>query len=157
VTPFAPIPTRPGLPRWALGLTVFVLLVGGVYVGSNLSGTNPAIAGGPSASPGAGGGSAAALALINQAGCKACHGPDLSGVPPTFPDLHGLQNGPTVDNLKQLGQQHPKDWMNIWIAGTDPSVSDPAMRKAMPAFGGPPYNLTPQQIDTIVKYLLTLK
>ena len=47
--------------------------------------------------------------------------------------------------------------MNIWIAGTDPSVSDPAMRKGMPVFGGPPYNLTPRQIDTIVKYLLTLK
>ena len=158
MTPHAPIPTRPGLPRWALGLTVFVLLVGGVYVASNLSGTNPAIAAGPSASPGAGGGGGAAgMALINQAGCKACHGPDLGGVPPTFPNLHGLQSGPSVDNLKQLGQQHPKDWMNIWITGTDPAVSNPAMRKGMPVFGGPPYNLTPQQIDTIVKYLLTLK
>jgi mono/diheme cytochrome c family protein len=158
VTAYTPIETRPGLPRWALGLTVFVLLVGGVYVASNLTGTNPAIAAGASASPGAGGGgSAAALAIINQAGCKSCHGPDLAGVPPTFPDLHGLQGGPTVDNLKQLGQQHPKDWMNIWIAGTDPTVSDPGMRKGMPAFGGPPYNLTPQQIDAVVKYLLTLK
>jgi mono/diheme cytochrome c family protein len=158
MTPHAPIPTRSGLPRWAVGLSVFVLLVGGVYVASNLSGTNPAIGASPSGSPGAGGGgAAAALTIINKAGCKACHGPDLAGVPPTFPDLHGLQGGPTVDNLKQLGQQHPKDWMNIWIAGTDPAVSDPAMRKGMPVFGGPPYNLTAQQIETVVQYLLTLK
>lgn len=157
MTPHTPIETRPGLPRWTLGLTVFVFLVGAVYVGSNLSGTNPPIAGRPSASPGAGDVSAAALAIINQAGCKSCHGPDLAGVPPTFPDLHGLQGGPTVDNIKQLGKDHPKDWMNIWIAGTDPAASNPAMRKGMPAFSGPPYSLTPQQIDTVVKYLLTLK
>ena len=97
------------------------------------------------------------MAIINQAGCKACHGPDLGGVPPTFPDLHGLQNGPTVDNLQDLGKAHPTDWMNIWITGTDAAVKDPAMRKGMPAFGGPPYNLTAKQIDTVVKYLLTLK
>ena len=45
MTPHAPIATRPGLPRWAVGLTVFVFLVGAVYLGSNLSGTNPPIAG----------------------------------------------------------------------------------------------------------------
>jgi mono/diheme cytochrome c family protein len=156
MTPHTPIQARTGLPAWALGLTVFVLLVGAVYAGSNLSGENPPIIGGPSASAG-GGGPAAALAIINQAGCKACHGQDLNGQPPTFPSLHGLQNGPTVDNLQQLGKAHPKDWMNIWIAGTDKSVSDPAMRKGMPAFGGPPQNLTDAQIEIVVQYLLTLK
>jgi mono/diheme cytochrome c family protein len=151
-----PIEARPGLPRWALGLTVFVLLVGFVYVASNLTGTNAPIAGVPSGSPGAGGGPGAALAVIDQAGCKSCHGPDLAGQA-SFPSLHGLQGGPTVDNLKQLATDHPDDWMNIWIAGTDPAVSDPAMRKGMPAFGGAPYNLTPDQIQTVVEYLRTLK
>jgi mono/diheme cytochrome c family protein len=156
MTVHTPIEARPGLPRWAVGLTAFVLLVGAVYVLSNLSGTNPAIIAAASGSPGAsgGGGSGAALAIINQAGCKACHGQDLTGTPPTFPSLHGLQNGPTVANLQQLGKDHPDDWMKIWIAGTDPSVSDPAMRKGMPAFGG---TLTADQIETVVRYLLTLQ
>lgn len=157
MTVHTPIETGPGMPRWALGVAVFVMLVGVVYVGSNLSGTNPPIAGVPSGAPGAsggGGGAAAALAIIDKAGCKACHGPDLSGTPPTFPSLHGLQNGPTVENLAQLGKDHPTDWMQIWITGTDPAVSDPAMRKGMPAFGT---QLTPQQIDTVAQYLLTLK
>jgi mono/diheme cytochrome c family protein len=154
MTVHTPIETRPGIPRWSIGLVVFVFLVGAVYVGSNLSGTNPPIAVAASGSPGAGGGGGAALAIISTAGCKSCHGPDLAGVPPTFPDLHGLQNGPTVANLAQLGKDHPKDWMNIWITGTDPAVSNPAMRKGMPAFGG---QLTPAQIETVVQYLLTLK
>lgn len=155
MTVHTPIEARPGIPRWSLGLIVFVLLVGAVYVGSNLSGTNPPIAAAPSGSPaGGGGGSGAALAIINQAGCKACHGPDLSGTPPTFPSLHGLQGGPTVDNLQQLGKDHPTDWMNIWITGTDPAVSDPTFRKGMPAFGG---QLSAAQIETVVQYLLTLK
>jgi mono/diheme cytochrome c family protein len=151
-----PIESRRGLPPWALGFTVFVLLVGLVYFASNVSGTNPPIAGNPSASPGSGGGTAAAMAIIDQAGCKSCHGPNLEGQG-IFPDLHGLQNGPTKDNLKQLGQDHPDDWMNIWIAGTDPAVSDAAMRGGMPAFGGPPYNLGADQIATVVAYLQTLK
>ena len=37
-----------GLPPWAIGLTVFVFLVGGVYLASNLVGENP-----PFAIPGA--------------------------------------------------------------------------------------------------------
>ena len=32
-----------GIPGWALGLTVFVLLVGGVYFAGNLTGENPTI------------------------------------------------------------------------------------------------------------------
>ena len=148
-----PIETRPGLPGWALGFTVFVLLVGLLYFASNVTGENPPIAGQPSASAGSGGGSGPALAIINQAGCKSCHGPDLTGQA-NFPSLHGLQNGPTVDNLQQLGQDHPDDWMNIWIAGKDPAVSDPAFRKGMPAFGD---QLSADQIQTVVDYLLTLK
>jgi mono/diheme cytochrome c family protein len=154
-----PIESRPGVPRWAIGLFVFVVLVGGVYAGSNLSGTNPPIAVLPSASAGPGGGgvnAAAAMALIGKAGCQNCHGQDLSGQA-SFPDLHGLQNGPTVANLQALYKAHPSDWANIWITGTDAAVSDPAFRKGMPAFGGPPYNLTADQIDTIVKYVLSLK
>jgi mono/diheme cytochrome c family protein len=152
-----PIQARGGLPSWAVGFTVFVLLVGLVYFASNVSGENPPIAGNPSASPGAGGGgTAAALAIIDQAGCKSCHGSNLEGQA-SFPSLHGLQNGPTRDNLQQLGKDHPDDWMNIWITGTDAAVSDPAMRGGMPAFGGPPYNLTADQIQTVVAYLKTLQ
>jgi mono/diheme cytochrome c family protein len=153
-----PIETRPGLPRWSIGLAVFVFLVGGVYAASNLSGTNAPILGAPS--PGASGtvNVAAAQALIARVtpSCTTCHGTDLSGQA-TFPSLHGLQNGPTVDNLQKLGKDHPNDWMNIWITGTDPAVSDPAMRKGMPAFGAAPNNLSPDQIETIVRYLLTLQ
>lgn len=153
-----PIESRPGVPRWAIGLFVIVVLVGGAYAGSNLSGTNPPIAGVPSATPGASGGvnEAAALALIKQAGCQNCHGQDLTGQA-SFPSLHGLQNGPTVANLQTLYKDHPDDWANIWVTGTDPAISDPALRKGMPAFGGPPYNLTADQIDTIVRYVLSLK
>jgi mono/diheme cytochrome c family protein len=155
---YTPIETRPGLPRWAIGLTVFVLLVGGGYAASNVSGTNPPILGAPSAGASGAVSAGAALALINKVSpsCTTCHGPDLAGQA-TFPSLHGLQNGPTVDNLNQLAKDHPNDWMNIWIAGTAAGVSDPAMRKGMPAFGGPPNNMTSDQIETIVRYLLTLK
>jgi mono/diheme cytochrome c family protein len=152
-----PIQTRGGLPPWAVGFTVFVLLVGLVYFASNVSGDNPPIAGNPSASPGAGGGgAAAAVAIINKAGCKGCHGQNLEGSG-NFPNLHGLQNGPTVPNLQQLYADHPEDWMNIWITGTDPAVSDPAMRGGMPPFGAAPYNLTAEQIQTVVDYLKTLQ
>ena len=42
MTVHTPIETRPGgLPPWAVGLTVFVFLVGGVYLASNLAGQNP--------------------------------------------------------------------------------------------------------------------
>ena len=52
MTVHTPIETRSGgLPPWAIGLTVFVFLVGGVYLLSNLAGQNPAFA-----IPGASGG-----------------------------------------------------------------------------------------------------
>ena len=47
-----------------------------------------------------------------------------------------MADGPTSENLQDLYADHPDDWANIWIAGIDPAVSDPAMRNGMPAFGG---------------------
>ena len=45
MTVHTPIESRDsGIPAWAIGITVFVLLVGGVYLASNLSGENPAFA-----------------------------------------------------------------------------------------------------------------
>ncbi len=101
-----PIESRRGLPPWALGFTVFVLLVGLVYFASNVSGTNPPIAGNPSASPGSGGGTAAAMAIIDQVGCKSCHGPDLAGQG-IFPDLHGLQTDQPRTTSSSLGRITP--------------------------------------------------
>ena len=68
-----------------------------------------------------------------------------------------MADGPTSENLQDLYADHPDDWANIWIAGTDPAVSDPAMRGGMPAFGGPPYDLSEEEIATIVDYLKTLE
>jgi mono/diheme cytochrome c family protein len=152
VSVYTPIETRNTLPRWAVGLTVLVFLVGGVYFASNLSGENPPIlaSGGPSPSAG-GGGPQAALAIIEQAGCQVCHGPDLAGQG-AFPNLHGVKDGPVSENLQDLSAQHPDDWANLWIAGTDPAVAD-LDRGGMPQFGA---QLSPEQIDTIVEYLKTL-
>jgi mono/diheme cytochrome c family protein len=154
MTVHTPIEIRNALPRWALGLTVLIFLVGGVYFAGNLSGENPPIGGGPSPSAGAsggGGGPEAALAIIQQAGCQVCHGPDLAGQG-NFPNLHGVKNGPTSKNLQDLGAAHPDDWANLWIAGTDPEVAG-LDRGGMPVFGE---QLTPEQIETVVEYLKTL-
>jgi mono/diheme cytochrome c family protein len=147
---YTPIETRNTFPRWAIGLTVLVLLVGGVYFAGNLSGENPPILGGPSPSAG-GGGPQVALGIIRQAGCQACHGPDLAGQA-SFPSLHGVKNGPVSENLQDLYGEHPDDWANLWIAGTDPAVAG-INRNGMPVFGE---TLTPEQIATIVEYLKTL-
>ncbi len=77
MTVHTPIEARSGrVPAWAAILTVFVLLVGGVYLASNLTGENPALAvpgpsgsGGPSASGAVNSG--AALAIIKKANCQA--------------------------------------------------------------------------------------
>jgi mono/diheme cytochrome c family protein len=155
MTVHTPIPTGSrGLPAWAAGLTVLVLLVGGVYFAGNLTGENPPIV--PQASASAGPDVAqVARGIITDAGCMACHGPDLAGQG-AFPSLHGVKDGPVSANLQDLFAQHPDDWAEIWITGTDPAVSDAAMRGGMPAFGGAPYNLTPEQIATVVEYLKTL-
>jgi mono/diheme cytochrome c family protein len=156
VTIHTPIEARSGrVPAWAAILTLFVLLVGGFYLASNLTGENPALAvpgpsgsGGPSASGGVDSG--AALAIIKKANCQACHGQDFGGG--IGPDLHGVGKGPVTPDLKQLATDHPDDWIQLWIAGTDPAVKS-IDRKAMPVFGG---QLSPAQIDTIAQYLKTL-
>lgn len=152
MTVHTPIEARTrGIPRWALGLTMVVFLAGSGYFASNLGGENPSIIG--SATPSTG--TPNAQAIIKRAGCQGCHGPDLAGQA-TFPSLHGVKNGPISANLKQLGADHPDNWADIWIAGTDPAVSDPAMRRGMPVFVAAPYNLTPEEIATVVAYLKTL-
>jgi mono/diheme cytochrome c family protein len=151
MTVHTPIPSATrGVPGWALGITLVVFVAGGAYFGTNLSGENPPIGGPPpSARP------LDAHAIIAKAGCMTCHAPDLTGG--VGPNLHGVKNGPTSANLQQLAKDHPNDWANIWIAGTDQSVSDPAMRKGMPQFGAAPYKLTPDEIAAVVAYLKTLQ
>ena len=156
MTIHTPIEARSGrIPAWAAIVTVFMLLVGGVYLASNLAGENPALAvPGPSGSgsPGASGGvdSGAALAIIKTAGCQACHGPDFGGG--IGPDLHGIAEGPVTPDLKKVATDHPHDWIQLWIAGTDPAVKS-IDRKGMPVFGD---QLSPDQINTIAEYLKTL-
>jgi mono/diheme cytochrome c family protein len=154
MTVHTPIETREsGIPAWAIGLTVFVLLVGGVYLASNLSGENPPFAV-PGVTPSAPVGSAGAdpalgEALISQVAppCTACHGEDLSGG--VGPSLLGVSDGPVSENLQDLAAEHPDDWINFWIDGTTPET-DGLDRMGMPAFGE---QLSPQEIDSIVAYL----
>ena len=151
--PYAPIEARDrGLPPWALGLTVFLFLVGGVYFLSNLAGENPAFAipgasapvAGPSGEPDP----AVGAALVQEAGCTGCHGSELSGQG-AFPDLRGVSDGPVSENLQDFGAEHPDDWIHLWIDGTTPETEG-IDRMGMPAFGD---SLSPEQIDAIVAYL----
>ena len=158
MTVHTPIESRErGVPGWALALTGVMLLAGAVFFATNLNGSNPPIGGGPQPSGGGpepSGGGPNAVSIIKAAGCQSCHGPDLAGQGP-FPSLHGVKDGPTSENLQQLGTDHPNDWANLWIAGTDPAVAD-IDRGQMPVFGGPPTNLTAEEIATVVEYLKTL-
>jgi mono/diheme cytochrome c family protein len=140
------------IPPWAIGLTVLLFLVGGVYLAGNLSGENPPILGSPSGS--------AAPNLEQQANqimakaapqCTACHGEDLTGG--VGPTLHGIADGPTSENLQDLAAEHTDNWANLWIDGTGPEVEG-IDRLGMPAFGE---QLTPDEIATIVEYLKTLQ
>lgn len=152
MTVHTPIESRTrGIPRWALAMTGVIFLAGAVFLATNLGGSNPPILGTPEPS---GGGGPNAEAIIRAAGCQSCHGPDLAGQG-AFPSLHGVKNGPISENLQQLGADHPEDWANLWIAGTDPAVAD-LDRGGMPVFGGPPTNLTAEEIATVVEYLKTL-
>jgi mono/diheme cytochrome c family protein len=150
-----PIETRSGLPVWALGVTVFLFLVGGVYAATNLTGENPA-AQIPGASVGPGPGPSGAPdpavgeALVVEAGCQACHGQNWEGG--VGPSLIGVVDGPTSENLQELAAAFPDDWMNLWIDGTDPEVEG-IDRGGMPQFGT---QFDPRQIDAIVAYLKTL-
>jgi cytochrome c553 len=143
------------IPGWAIGLTVLVFLVGGVYLAGNLTGENPPILAGPSASGGSGGPNLEQQArqVINKANphCTACHGDDLTGG--VGPNLHGVAGGPVSDNLKELGADNPDNWPNLWIDGTGPDVEG-LDRGGMPAFGS---QLSADEIATVVEYLKSLQ
>ncbi|HEX2221799.1 MAG TPA: c-type cytochrome [Candidatus Limnocylindria bacterium] len=150
MTVHTPIETRTrAIPAWALWLTVFVFLVGGVYAASNLTGENPplAIGGSPGASATAGPQQALAIMQQAQPTCQACHGDELSGG--VGPDLHGIVQGPKSENLQDLAAEHPDDWIFLWIQGTDEAVQG-IDRMGMPAFGD---QLTEEEIQAIVDYL----
>jgi mono/diheme cytochrome c family protein len=154
MTVHTPISSRTrGIPRWALGLTGAMFLAGAALFATNLSGANPPIGGSGEPAP-SGVPARSAQAIIKAAGCQSCHGPDLAGQG-QFPSLHGVKNGPTSKNLAQLGKDHPDDWANLWIAGTDPAVAT-LDRGPMPVFGKDPYNLTAAEIAKVVAYLKTL-
>lgn len=149
MTVHTPIQSRTrGIPRWAMALTGVIFLAGALFLATNLGGSNPPIFGSPEPSGGAG---PNAAAIIKAAGCQSCHGPDLEGQG-AFPSLHGVKDGPVSENLQQLGTDHPEDWANLWIAGTDPAVAD-LDRGGMPAFGN---TLSADEIATVVEYLKTL-
>ncbi len=150
MTVHTPIETRSrGIPAWAVGLTVFIFLVGGVYLAGNLTGESPPIVGEPSPT-GSPGQEQVARQLIEAGQCQACHGQDLSGG--IGPDLHGIAEGPKSENLQDLAAEHPDDWIQLWIAGTDPAVAD-LDRMGMPVFGE---SMTDEEIAIIVEYLRSL-
>ena len=152
-----------------------VVFVGVASLSFNLEGTNPDLVGAqPSEAPASGpppsgplpsgpepsgpqpsGGTADASALIEEAGCQACHGPDLAGQG-QFPSLHNLAAGPQSENLQQLGTDFPDTWANLWIDGSGPEVAG-LERGGMPVFGGSGGILSSDEIATIVEYLLTLE
>jgi mono/diheme cytochrome c family protein len=153
MTVHTPIETsRSGLPAWAIGLTVFVFLVGGVYLASNLSGENPPFASPGASAPAPSGGADPAVgqALVAEAGCTACHGPELEGG--IGPALLAVADGPVSANLADLAAEHPDDWIAFWIDGTTPETEG-IDRMGMPTFGG---DLSPEQIASIVAYLRSL-
>lgn len=163
------------IPLWMVGFGAAVVLLGVVSLGFNLEGTNLDLVGaGPSGPPASGppasgpppsgeppsgappsGGTADAVTLIEGSQCQACHGQDLSGQG-IFPSLHGMAAGPKSDNLQLLGADFPDTWPNLWIDGSGPEVAG-LDRGGMPVFGGPDGSLTPDEIATIVEYLLTLE
>ncbi|MBA2264872.1 MAG: c-type cytochrome [Chloroflexi bacterium] len=158
MTIHTPIGTRSrGLPPWAIGLTVFVFLVGGVYLASNLAGENPAFAIPGASAPVASGGVEAdpavgeALVAQTQPQCSSCHGADFTGQA-SFPSLLGVADGPVSENLQDLGAEYPDEWIALWIDGTTPETEG-LDRGGMPAFGD---QLSPEQIDAIVAFLKSL-
>ena len=153
MTVHTPIESRSsGLPPWAIGLTVFVLLVGAVYFASNLGGENPpfAVPGTtPLAAPSGSAGPDLVIGerLFTEAGCVNCHGADLSGG--VGPSLQGVNDGPVSENLQDLAAEHPDEWIHLWIDGTTPETEG-IDRQGMPPFGG---QLSAEEIESIVAYL----
>src|SRR5919106_504218 len=84
------------IPAWAIGRTVLLFLVGGVYLAGNLRGENPPIIGGSPSASGTGAPNVAVQArqIMSRAQppCTACHGEDLTGG--VGPTLHGIADGP---------------------------------------------------------------
>ena len=159
MTVHTPIETRSGgVPPWALLLVGALLLAGGVYLLSNLGGENPPLAiPGASAVPGGTGGDpdpAVGEALVAQSApaCTSCHGADLGGAG-AFPSLLGVADGPVSENLQELGEEHPDNWAQLWIAGDNPETEG-IDRMGMPAFGD---QFSPEQLDSIVAYLKSLQ
>ena len=155
MTVHTPIESRSGgLPPWAVGLTVLLFLIGGVYLAANLTGDNPAFAVPGASAPTASGGEAdpaVGEALVAENQCAACHGSDLGGTD-AFPSLLGVADGPVSENLQDLAADHPDDWIALWIDGTTPETEG-LDRGGMPAFGS---DLSPEQIAAIVAYLRSL-
>ena len=151
MTVHTPIESRSSrIPRWALLLTVLVLLVGAVYLAGNLIGENPPLAI-PGASTPADPGDVSGEALIERADpqCTACHGTDLTGG--VGPSLHDVENGPVSENLQDLAAEYPDTWAQLWIAG-GPEVEG-IDRMGMPAFGE---QFSPEELDAIVEHLASL-
>ncbi len=163
VPAYRPIESRTdSLPWWLILLSGALLLVGAFYFLTNLAPPGGPLTGGGPGGPGesgppatdGGGGPvdvAAAQALIEEGGCTACHGEDLSGQG-NFPSLLGVAEGPVSDNLQDLGAEHPDDWAQLWIHGTNEEVSG-LDRRGMPTFSD---RFSPEEIDLIVRYLKTL-
>jgi mono/diheme cytochrome c family protein len=143
----APITSRHGgIPPWAVTAVVFVALVAGVYFVTNLVGENPQV--GVEPEPGE---HQQAIALVQEGACQACHGADLGGQA-AFPSLLQIDDGPISENLQELWLEHPDDWAELWILGTDEAVRG-INRLGMPAFGDPPYEWGEEEAAAIVAYL----
>jgi mono/diheme cytochrome c family protein len=85
---------------------------------------------------------------VAQGQCAACHGADLGGQA-AFPSLLQLDEGPISPNLQQLAEEHPDDWVVLWIDGTTPETEG-IDRAGMPAFGT---QFSTEQIESMVAYL----
>ena len=139
MTVHTPIETRSRtIPPWAIGITVLIFLVGGVYLAGNLSGENPPIGGVPSPSGSGGGG-------LERAGDHRRGG--LPGLPRPGPGR--AASGPTCTAWRTVRPARTCRTCTPSIPMTGPTSGSPApirrsrisMRGGMPAFGGEPYDL----------------
>ncbi len=160
---YRPIESRyDSLPWWVILVSGAVLVLAALYFLTNLAPPGGPLTGGP-ASPGASGPPAtdgaalapdevaAAEALLEEGGCAQCHGADLDGQG-NFPSLLNIAEGPVSDNLQDLGAEHPDDWAQLWIHGTNEEVAG-LDRRGMPTFSE---RFTEEEIDLIVRYLKQL-
>lgn len=90
---------------------------------------------------------------VAQTTCIVCHAfdPGKTSPNPLAPNLgHYATEGPFTAPLKALKDSGAADWLTRWVADA-PSIKPGT---AMPKWQGV---LTPQQIDAVVAYLMTLK